>query len=370
LQAFAEIEVASMTRKSTEQGQDITILDVAREANVSYSTVSRVINNKGVRPDKRERVLRAMTELGYVANLQARSLAGGKSNIIGLLIHSLNVEYFGEIVRGVDDELALLQYDLMLYTTHRRRGRESAYVTRLTRNLVDGLLLILPQNPDAYLETLRLRRFPYVLVDPHGAALDVPSVGTTNKQGGYDGTQYLIELGHRRIGFITGNMEIACARDRLEGYQLSLTDNGIAFDPLLVQEGDFLQQRGYSCTLELLNLAEPPTAIFASNDISALGVMEAVRDRGLHIPDDISILGFDDIPQIEHVHPPLTTIRQPLADMGRVAAQLLMTYITNPETDAKRIELPTELIIRQSCQSISFQNVSSSAKNTETSSRF
>lgn len=339
-----------MARKSPIAPQDITIFDVAREANVSYSTVSRVINNKGVRADKRERVLRAMSELGYVANLQARSLAGGKSNIIGLLVHSLTVEYFGEIARGVDEELAALQYDLMLYTTHRRKGRESAYVTRLTRNLVDGLLLVLPRNAETYLETLRHRRFPHVLVDHQGVDFEVPSVGATNWQGGYDGTRYLIELGHRRIGFITGDMTMGCARDRLAGYQQALTDADIPVNPSLIQEGDFLQPQAFICANALLDLEQPPTAIFASNDVSAFGTMEAVRTRGLRIPEDVSILGFDDTPQAAQVHPALTTVRQPLAEMGRTATQLLFTYINEPDAPIKRVELPTRLVIRQSCQ--------------------
>jgi LacI family transcriptional regulator len=339
-----------MARKSPVAPQEITIFDVAREANVSYSTVSRVINQKGVSAEKRERVLRAMAELGYVANLQARSLAGGKSNIIGLLVHSLTVEYFGEIARGVDEELAAGQYDLMLYTTHRRKGRESAYVTRLTRNLVDGLLLVLPRNAETYLETLRHRRFPHVLVDHQGVTFDVPSVGATNWQGGYDGTRYLIELGHRRIGFITGELAIGCARDRLAGYQQALTDAGIPVDPALIREGDFLQPQGFACANALLALPQRPTAIFASNDVSAFGVMEAVRNHGLRIPDDVSILGFDDIPQAAQVYPALTTVRQPLAEMGRAAAQLLFTYINEPDAPIKRIELPTTLILRRSCQ--------------------
>jgi LacI family transcriptional regulator len=340
-----------MTQPSPLSAQDITIYDVAREAEVSYSTVSRVINNKGVSAQKRERVLRAMAELGYVANLQARSLAGGQSHIIGLLVHSLSVEYFDEIARGVDDELAAMQYDLMLYTTHRRKGRESAYVAKVTRKLVDGLLLVLPRNAETYLEALRHRRFPYVLVDHQGLGFDVPSVGATNWQGGYDGTSYLIELGHRRIGFITGEMTLGCARDRLAGYQQALSGAGLPLDPTLIREGNFLQPQAFTCANDLLDLAERPTAIFASNDVSAFGVMEAVRHRGLRIPEDISILGFDDIPQAAQVYPSLTTVRQPLAEMGRAAAKLLLTYIKDPDAAIQRIVLPTTLIVRQSCQS-------------------
>lgn len=337
-------------RKAAATTQDITIFDVAREAGVSYSTVSRVVNNKGVSADKRERVVKAMADLGYVANLQARSLAGGRTNIIGLLVHGLNVSYFGEIVRGIDDELGLRNYDLMLYTTHRRKLRESAYVTRLTRNLVDGLLLVLPRNTETYIEMLRQRHFPHVLVDDRGVNFSAPAVGATNQRGGYDATRYLLDLGHRRIGFITGDMTLGSAVERLEGYRLALTEAGLAVDPQLIAEGDFMQPKGYSAATQLLRLPQRPTAIFASNDVSAFGAMEAARVLGLRIPDDCSIIGFDDIPQASQVHPPLTTVRQPLAEMGRAAAQLLLTYIEQPDAPIQRIELPTELIIRESCR--------------------
>jgi LacI family transcriptional regulator len=332
--------------------EDITIFDVAKVAGVSYSTVSRVINNKEhVSPEKRERVLRAMAELGYVANVQARTLAGGRSHIVGLLVHGLDTSYIGEIMKGIDNELNSVNYDLMLYTTHRRKTKESAYVIKLTRNLVDGLLLVLPRNAEAYLETLRQRHFPHVLVDHQGLpTVDAPAVGATNWQGAYEATSYLIELGHRRIGFITGMMDTGCAQERLAGYRAALEKHGLVIDPELIREGDFLQPRGYICARELLMLAEPPTAIFASNDISAFGVMEAVRDHGLQIPRDISIVGFDDIPQAASVHPPLTTVHQPLEQMGSIAARMLLDYIIEPDRPVERVELPTKLIVRQSCR--------------------
>lgn len=330
---------------------NITIIDVASEAGVSYATVSRVINNKGnVNPDSRERVLRAMAELGYVANLQARSLAGGRSNVVGLLVQDLGTSYIGEIIRGIDAELANAHYDLMLYTTHRRKVKESAYVATLTRGMADGLLLVLPRNTEAYLETLQRRHFPYILIDHQGIDQFGPSVGATNWQGAYDATQYLIELGHRRIGFITGAMELGCSVDRLAGYKAALADHGLNFDPALVREGDFQQPQGYTGAQSLLTISNPPTAIFASNDISAFGVMEAVRERGLRIPEDVSIVGFDGVSQSEMVHPALTTVRQPLEQMGRKATTLLLQYISNPELVIERVELPTELIIRDSCQ--------------------
>jgi LacI family transcriptional regulator len=334
-----------------KNSSNVTIIDVAREAGVSYTTVSRVINNKGsVKPETRERVLMAMTRLGYVVDQRARSLAGGRSQVIGLLVHDVGTSYIGEIIRGIDAELAPAQYDLMLYTTHRRKTKESAYVVTLTRGLADGLLLVLPRNPGDYLSTLRQYRFPHVLIDHRGVDEETPAVAAANLQGAYNATKYLIELGHRRIGFITGAMDQICAQDRLAGYKTALADHGITFDPELVYKGDFFQPLGYAGASALLELPPPPTAIFASNDVSAFGVMEAIREHNLRIPQDVSVMGFDDIPQAAHVHPPLTTVRQPLEKMGRVATGMLLEYIKDPQRPIERVELPTELVIRQSCQ--------------------
>lgn len=341
------------TDKGSQLAREITIFDVADEAGVSYATVSRVINNKAhVSPEKRERVLRAMAQLGYVANMQARSLAGGESRVVGLLVDYLSSSYMDEIIRGIDEALDAENYDLMLYTTHRRKTKESVYVTKLTRRLADGLLLILPRNAAAYLDTLRQRQFPHVLVDYLSDKQNVPSVSATNFRGAYDAMSFLLSLGHRRIGFITGTMEFGCARDRLNGYHTALKDHGISSDPQLVCEGNFMQPQGYVCARRLLSLPERPTAIFASNDMMAFGVMEAARELGLRLPEDLSIVGFDDIPQASHVHPALTTVRQPLEEMGRSAAHLLLKYIANPNAEVERIELPTRLIIRESCQAL------------------
>ncbi len=329
---------------------NVTIVDVASEAGVSYTTVSRVLNNKeNVKPKTRERVLTAMTRLGYVVDQRARSLAGGRSQLIGLLVHDLGTSYIGEIMRGIDAELAPAQYDLILYTTHRHKTRESAYVATLARGLADGLLLVLPRDPGAYLETLRQYRFPHVLIDHRGIDEETPAVAAANRQGAYSATEHLIRLGHRRIGFITGAMDQISAQDRLAGYRAALADHGIAFDPELVREGNFFQPSGYVGASALLELPHPPTAIFASNDVSAFGVMEAIRAHGLRIPEDVSVVGFDDIPQAAHVHPPLTTMRQPLEEMGHTATRMLLEYIQDPQRPIERVELPADLVVRESC---------------------
>jgi LacI family transcriptional regulator len=344
-------EVVATVGPSGNTSGRVTIVDVAREADVSYATVSRVINDKGyVDAQTRERVLEAVARTGYVVNRQARGLASGRSQVVGLVVLDLDTSYIGAIVRGIDEELAANSYDLMLYTTHGRKTRESAFVTTLTSGLADGLLLVLPADPGAYLDSIRRRGFPCVLVDHGGMDETGPVVGATNWQGAYDATVFLIELGHTRIGFVTGTMTMGCAVDRLAGYRAALAAHDLPNDPTLVCEGDFQQPRGYECARELLALSDPPTAIFASNDVSAFGVMEAVRDRGLRIPDDISIVGFDDIPTASSVHPPLTTVRQPLEEMGRRATQMLLALIADPKRPVERIDLPTALVARGSCR--------------------
>jgi LacI family transcriptional regulator len=330
----------------------VTIIEVAEKAGVSFGTVSRVINNDiHVKKETRQRVLKVMETLGYVANRQARSLAGGKSNIIGVLVPDLGTGYIEEIIRGIDAELSLSDLDLILYTTHRTASKEANYVANLAKGMVDGLLLVLPRNPVDYIGTLTSRNFPFILIDHQGTGRSCPAVGATNWQGAYRATEYLIKMGHNRIGFITGSMDLGCSMDRLEGYLSALRTHHAAEAPELIYEGTFFQPDGYAGATALLELPNPPTAIFASNDIMAMGVMDAVRSRGLRIPDDVSIVGFDDIPQAAVVRPALTTVNQPLEKMGRVATQMLLDLLRQPDKEAGRIELPTELVIRESCKS-------------------
>jgi len=334
----------------TRNDKRITIDDVAREADVSAASVSRVVSGKGyVSEETRRRVTEALVRTGYVVNRQARGLAGGRSQVVGLVVRDLDTNYIGEIVRGIDEELASAQYDLMLYTTHRRKHRESVFVATLTSGFADGLLLVLPADPEAYIDSIARREFPYVLIDHGGLNDPGPSVGATNEQGGYDATCYLLDLGHTRIGLVTGFLQMGCATDRVAGYRRAHAERGVPVDESLIGIGDFHQPLGYERARELLALEDPPTAIFASNDESAFGVMDAVRDCGLRIGDDISIVGFDDILTASMVHPQLTTVRQPLKEMGRRATRMLLDRIENPSLPPERIDLSTELVIRQSC---------------------
>ncbi len=326
-----------------------TIYDVAREAGVSYSTVSRTLTGfEFVKPSTREKVLRAAEKLGYVPNQQARSLAGGRSNLIGVLVPGLSDGYVGEILRGVDEALAESNYNLILYTTHRYQGKESTYAATIMNSGVDGLLLVVPLISTPYLEVLYKQDFPYVVIDQTDKTQKGSVVSGTNWQGAYEATQYLIELGHHRIGFIAGLAGLNSATERLAGYAAALSDHGIPLDEALIADGSFKEQVGYTAAEKLLSLPDIPTAIFAANDLSAFGALEAIRQHGLSVPDDISLVGFDDVPQASMIYPKLTTVRQPLAQMGREAVNILLHQIEKPQAQ-QQVTLATEFIIRDSC---------------------
>jgi LacI family transcriptional regulator len=218
----------------------------------------------------------------------------------------------------------------------------------MVRGLADGLLIVLPREPEAILSSLRQRDFPYVLIDQIGIDETDLSVTAANIHGGYEATRHLIELGHRRIGIVTGWMDMIAARHRLDGYRAALADYNILYDESLVIEGDFAQSSGFHGANQLLDLPQPPTAIFASNDESAMGVIDAARIRGLKIPDDISVIGFDDVPMAAISIPKLTTVRQPLREIGQCAAQMLLDFIQKPEEMQSSVILPTNLVIRES----------------------
>ena len=223
-------------------------------------------------------------------------------------------------------------------------------MTNLATGMVDGLILVLPRSPADFIGILTKQNFPLILIDHQGIGPDCPAVGAANWQGGFTATEYLIKLGHQRIGFITGWMDLGCALDRLDGYRSALRTNHIPDAPELIYEGTFFQPDGFNGASILLDLPNPPTAIFASNDVMAMGVMDAIRQRGLRVPDDVSVIGFDDIPQASLIRPALTTVRQPLEKMGRVATQMLLELLSKSQKKIGRIELPTELIIRDSCK--------------------
>ncbi len=336
----------------SNNNKKVTIFDVAAEAGVSYSTVSRVINDDPrIKQKTKEKVRQVIGQLGYVANYHARKLAGIRSTVIGVMVPDFGGgnSYLSEILQGIDAELQLTGYDMVLYTAHRQEVKETSYIGQVTGGLANGVLLVLARFVDSYIESLTRRKFPFVLIDQQERNSNYPSIGAANWQGMYQATEYLIRLGHRRIGLIKGWNDMESARERLAGYRDALKAHHLPDDPSLVIEGSFAQPDGYRGANLLLDLAAPPTAILASNDMMAFGALDAVRLRGKRVPEDISIVGFDDIPQAAYSHPALTTVRQPLQQMGRLATQMLIDMIRDESFAGRKIDLPTELVIRDSC---------------------
>ncbi len=326
-----------------------TIFDVARVAGVSSSTVSRVVNgHPQIRDTTRQRVQAAMVSLGYVAHVSARALAGGRSGVVGLLAQGVDSAFFLGVIQGVDQQVSGAGLDLMLCTTHDRREKEAEYVARLSHGMVEGLLIILPRGLPDYVEQLRASQFPFVLIDHDDDAPGCNVVNAADRPGAAAATDHLLALGHRRIGFITGTLNMGSTHQRLGGYRDALVAAGVPLVGELVVQGDFLEPRGYEATRELLALTDRPTGIFASSDAAAFGVLRAAREAGLRVPEDLSVVGFDDVPEASYVDPALTTVRQPLRDMGRSAVRRLLELLADPDAPVERIVLATTLMVRGS----------------------
>ena len=331
--------------------ESITLADVAAHAGVSKMTVSKVINRKpGLKDSTRERVMEAVEQLGYTVHASARALAGGRTETLGVLVPSLYSQYLSEIIRGVDRTALKAGMELLISTT--RRSNKRRHTGRLAHGLVDGLLIVLPDPLALDQCTLQALNLPVVIIAPNAEETSTPPLFPTVDADHYTGARlamdHLLSLGHRRIGLISGNEHMSHSLKRVSGYREGLLTAGLPLDPNLEVEGDFTQKAGFSAARTLLNLQLPPTAIFAVNDVSAFGAIEAIKDHGLRVPEDISVIGFDDIPQASQVYPPLTTIRQPLLEMGSAGTRLLLGLIQGVEAVTDRLIIPTELIVRSS----------------------
>jgi LacI family transcriptional regulator len=258
--------------------------------------------------------------------------------------------YFGAILSGTSEALYEQDMRVVLCPTLHQHDREVTLLDRLVRGTTDGAVLMLPEESGSELKALQSQGFPFVVVDPR-IALDegIPVVSAAHAAGARAATEHLLELGHRRIAAITGPRAWLASTERLNGYRGALGSAGILSDPSLVAESDFRTGPATERIAgAMLDLPDPPTAIFAFNDNAAISVVHAARARGLRIPEDLSVVGFDDSEQAAIVTPPLTTVRQPLAELGRMAVSLLLRVLENQRVDALRIELATKLVVRES----------------------
>lgn len=331
-----------------EKKRIATIQDVARTAGVSVSTVSRVLNGKvDVARETQDRILSVIDELGYTSNLAARSMRSFKKNLLGLIMPDIAYPYAMEIMKGVNQAIAESEFDLLVYTTGdvRKSGRashEQKYVSLLNNSLTDGVIIVAPVASEFQTDA------PIVSIDPVLSRPNYPSVHATNYQGAVDAMEYLISLGHKRIGYIGGRAELESANRRLRGYRDTLEKAGIPIEEELITSGDYTTEMGVKCAQQLLALPNPPTAIFASNDQAAMGVFQVAEVIGLHIPEDLSVVGFDNIPESKYMG--LTTIDQFISKMGFVATQMLIRLINGQPLEELTYRMKTRLVIRSSCQ--------------------
>jgi LacI family transcriptional regulator len=328
----------------------VTIHRVAEAAGVSVSTVSRVLNNKvDVAPETYRLVQEVIEKLGYTSSLAARSLRSRSTNVLGLVLFDIVDPFSVQVMSGIDRALRELNhYDLIVYSSvdSKRKlaaDRERRSVSLLDNSITDGIIVVAPSA------VTFANASPIVIIDPHIDNPDYPAVFAQNREGALAVMHYLTGLGHQRIGFIGGRPELQSSADRLQGYTDGLLQVGLPLDPDLIQAGDYTTETALICTQNLLRLPRPPTAIFAANDKSAFGALEAARAAGLRIPDDLSVCGFDNIPESAYITPPLTTVDQSIAQMGFLAARLLIRLISEGEVVNNIYTIPTRLVVRESC---------------------
>jgi LacI family xylobiose transport system transcriptional regulator len=324
----------------------VTLTEIAREAGVSTPTVSKVLNGRtDVAPETRERVEQLLRRRGY----QRRRTGGQPAPLLEVVFNELESAWALELLRGAENVARAEGLSLVLSDAAGRLSVGQSWVDGVLARRPVGAILVLSGLEPGQREQLARRDIPFVVMDPAGdPGEDVPAIGATNWQGGLAATRHLLELGHRRIGVISGPEGMMCSRARVDGYRAALETAGVAYQPGLVRAGDFHHEAGHRAGLELLRLPDRPTAVFTGNDLQALGLYEAARELGLRIPDDLSVVGFDDLPLARWVGPTLTTVRQPLVEMAETAARLVIDLANGRPVASSRIDLATRLVERGS----------------------
>jgi LacI family transcriptional regulator len=332
------------------QSARLTIRDIAELAGVSIATVSRVVNGRGeVSSETRNVVERVVREHGYSPNRSARRLSSGRTGLVGVTLPLIAPAYFSAIVAGAAQALYERDLRVVLCPTEHQHDREVSLLERLMHGTADGGLLVLPEESAEELRTLRNHGYRFVVIDPlTPVAEEIAVVSAAHSAGAYQGVRHLTSLGHHRIGAITGPAGWVATEERLRGYHSALAGAGIQPDPELVTEANFEIEGGRDAATRLLERSNPPTAIFAFNDNLAIGALQAARARGLRLPEQLSVVGFDDTGEASIVTPALTTLRQPLAEMGRMAVSLLGRLLDDEHLEALHVELATKLVVRES----------------------
>ena len=327
-----------------------TLEEIAKLSGASRSTVSRVVNNDpNVSEKTRRKVLEVIQRVNYHPNVMARSLAGGRTRILGLAIPTgvsrlFTDPFFPLLIQGVSSACNQQDYSVMLWVAEADYERRS--VNKVTQNqLIDGLIVASMLLEDPLVESLIENDIPTVLIGRHPNNTSISYVDVDNHNSAREIVSYLLRLGYRRIATVTGPQNMIAGADRYEGYKVALRQWGITLEPGLVADGDFSEEAAYSAMRRIL--PHKPDAVFAASNSMAIGVLRALNEAGLRVPEDVAVVGFDDMPFAAHTTPPLTTVRQPVLRAGSMAADTLMSIIDNPGSAPRRIILPTELVIRE-----------------------
>ncbi|MBC7249717.1 MAG: LacI family DNA-binding transcriptional regulator [Anaerolineae bacterium] len=332
----------------------VTLKDIARHVGVSVTTVSRALGGyDDVAETTRQKILRAAEELGYYPSVTARQLQKQRTDTIGFVIPTFGPRFsdpfFSELLAGIGNEAARHNFDLLVCTrSPDSPEEEEAYRRLVDGRRVDGMLVVRTRVDDPRLSFLKQRHFPFVAFGRSHADENSPYLDVDGHHGLYQAVRHLIDLGHRRIAYISAPLNLTFALHRLQGYRDALQEGGLKYDEELVHVGYLTEEDGYQAAHRLLALDRPPTAIAVANDLMALGAMRAAHERGLTVGRDVAITGFDDIPLAAHAHPPLTTVRQPIYEIGRRICQMLIQIITGEPLDNYHLILEPTLILRQS----------------------
>ena len=325
-----------------------TIHDVAQDAGVSPTTVSRYLNNRiELPPTTAARIDAAISKLDYRPNLLAKRLSTGKTEAVGLVAPEIREPFFAELASAFEDEADRHGYTVFMSSTRSDRKREIASLERLADRHVDGLLMMTNTPDDGTLAAMIGKRRNVVIIDEDIPGITVPRIFVDNTEGAYQATRHLVEAGHRRIAYLGGPIGLLTVTERREGFMMAMNEAGVPVRPEYVAMGSFAPELARAATQTFLDLPLPPTAIFASSDYLAIGALMGLRDRNVSVPDEVSLIGFDDVAFGALLTPPLTAIRQPVEQLGRLGFQTLLALL-NGETPPLLTRLPIELIRRQS----------------------
>jgi DNA-binding LacI/PurR family transcriptional regulator len=327
-----------------------TMADVAARAGVSVATVSRALSGdpKRVSAPALQRIIDAAEELDYIPNNLARNMRAGSTRILGLIISDIGNPFFTAVARGVEDVAQRHGYSLVLSNTDENPDREAASLGVMAAERAAGVIIATTNENGTALRRSADLGMAIVAIDRHIVDLPTDSVVVDNEGASYEAVRHLVRLGHRRIAIVGGPHDADTARDRMRGHERALREARITVEPELVCRGDFREAAALTMTRSLLDLPEPPTAIFAVNNLTTIGVLGALRERGVDVPGEVSVVGFDDIPTAELLDPPLTVVQQPTYRVGARAADLLIRRLREPGAPVKEVVLSARLVVRGS----------------------